>query len=55
MRKSQAMELTSVPIKVSVYARRPVERHGYRLGRRRYRAQHADVLLLWPRSSRPGV
>jgi hypothetical protein len=51
MRRSRATELASVPIKVTVYARRPVERHNHRFGRRRYRAQQADMLLYWPRSS----
>ena len=55
MRKIQASEFASVPIKVSVYARRPVDRHSYRFGRRRHKAHHADVLLYWPRSSNHGI
>jgi len=33
MRKSQAMELASVPSRVSVYTRRPADRHAHRFGR----------------------
>jgi hypothetical protein len=55
MRRTQATEYASVPIKVSVYARKHVDRHSHRFVRRRNRAQHADVLLFWPRSSNPGV
>lgn len=54
MRKSQATELASVPIKVTVFARRPLDRHSHRFGRRRHRAHQADVLLYWPRSSNLG-
>jgi hypothetical protein len=55
MRKTQATEFASVPIKVSVYARKHVDRHSHRFAWRRHRAHHADMLLYWPRSTDPGV
>jgi hypothetical protein len=48
MRKSQALELATVPIRVSVYTRRQTMRHPRWLASRRPRSYHSDVLLYWP-------
>ncbi len=52
MRKSQALELTTVPIKVSVYTRRQTGWHSKLLGSRRPRSHHGELLLYWPTQQR---
>jgi hypothetical protein len=48
VRKSQPLELTTVPIKVSVYTRRQTGRHFKWFAGRKPRSFHSDMLLYRP-------
>jgi hypothetical protein len=48
VRKSHASEISTVPIKVSMYTRRQTGRHFKWFAGRKPRSYHSDVLLFWP-------